>query len=233
MSKRFERFEMMYGKTALEKLADSKVLLFGLGGVGSYTFEALIRSGVGNITVVDGDDYSESNINRQLYATISSVGRKKTALAKERALDINPSAKIEEKPFFASCDNLADFDFSSYDYIIDAIDEVSVKLEIAERAYKEKVPLISALGAGNKENPQDFLVSDVYKTDVCPLARVMRRELKKRGVEKLKVVFSKETPKTPFFQVFDGKRQTPSSNAFTPSVMGLIIGGEVVKDLIK
>ena len=168
MSKKFERFEMMYGKTALEKLADSKVLLFGLGGVGSYTFEALIRSGVGNITVVDGDDYSESNINRQLYATISSIGRKKTTLAKERALDINPSAKIEEKPFFASCDNLADFDFSSYDYIIDAIDEVSVKLEIAERAYKEKVPLISALGAGNKENPQDFLrTADLFAGVHC------------------------------------------------------------------
>ena len=233
MNDRFERLRMMYGDDALKKLFDAKVLLFGLGGVGSYTFEALLRSGVGNICVVDGDSYSESNINRQLYATLSSVGKMKTAVAKERALDINPCAKIAEKPFFATVEGLSEFDFSSFDYIIDAIDDVKVKIAIAEKASQCETPVICALGAGNKENPQDFAVSDIYKTDVCPLAKIMRRELRKRGVKKLKTVFSKEEPMTPIFQASDGKRHTPASNAFTPSVMGLIIGGEVIKDLIR
>lgn len=234
-SELFERTERLLGKDAMEKLARARVALFGVGGVGGYALEALVRSGICHITVIDGDSVSMSNINRQIIATYSTVGRAKVELARERAQAINPNAKITALNMFYSKENADELDLSSFDYVIDAIDSVSSKIELIIRAKAAGVPIISSMGAGNKLDPTAFEVSDIYKTSVCPLARVMRTELKKRGVKSLKVVYSREEPKK---AVSEDKstaeeRRCPGSISFVPSVVGLIIGGEVIKDLIK
>ena len=227
------RTEALIGKSAVEKLKKSRVAVFGVGGVGGFVAEALARSGIGEIDLIDSDKVSISNINRQIVALHSTVGKYKTEVMAERIKDINPSAKVNVYNIFYLPENADDFDFLQYDYIVDAVDTVSAKLSIVERAYALKVPVISSMGAGNKLNPTAFEVEDIYKTSVCPLAKVMRRELKKRGVEKLKVVYSKEEPKlSELIDAETGKR-TPASISFVPSVAGLIIAGEVIKDLIK
>ena len=231
----FSRTEMLIGKDALEKLNKCRVAVFGVGGVGGYAVEALARSGVGTIDVVDSDVVDVTNINRQIIATSKTVGRKKVEVAKERINDINPNCKVNAYDVFYSDETRNLFDFDSYDYVIDAIDSVSSKLDLILACKEHNVPVISSMGAGNKLDPTKFEVDDIYKTSVCPLAKVMRRELKKRGVESLKVVYSKEEPiaseqtETPS----PGKRSVPGSIAFVPSVVGLIAAGEVIKDLIK
>lgn len=218
---------MLIGKDALEKLANSRVAVFGIGGVGGYVAEALVRSGLGTIDVIDNDTVAESNLNRQIYALHSTIGKYKVDVAKERMLDINPNITVNIYKVFYTPETSAEFDFSQYDYIVDAIDTVSGKLELVMQAQKANVPVISSMGAGNKMNPALFEVSDIYKTSVCPLAKVMRHELKKRGVKNLKVVFSKEIP------IKTGEKRVPASNAFVPSVVGLIIASEVIKKLIN
>ncbi len=231
---RFSRTEMLLGKDAMEKLKAARVAVFGLGGVGSYVVEALARSGVSRFALIDGDRVCITNINRQLIALTSTVGEYKTHAARERVLEINPEARVEVFPCFYSAENAAEFDFTGFSYVVDAIDTVSSKLVLIENAKKAGVPVISSMGAGNKLDATRFEVSDIYKTSVCPLARVMRRELKKRGVESLKVVYSKENALKPDYE--DGEawsgRRPPGSVAFVPSVAGLIIAGEVVKDII-
>lgn len=221
----FSRTERLIGKDALEKLQNSNVIVFGLGGVGSYTAEALARSGVGQMTVVDKDTVDITNINRQLYALHSTVGRPKADVARERILDINPECKITAVQKMYLPENESEFSLDSFDYIVDAIDCVTAKISLAEAAQRYGVPIISSMGTGNKLDPTQFKISDIYKTSVCPLCRVMRSQLKKHGVEKLKVLYSEEIPIT------DGER-TPASISFVPSVAGLIIAGEVVKDII-
>ena len=222
----FERTALVFGEAAIKKLNNRRVAVFGIGGVGGYVVEALVRGGVGELTLIDGDTVAESNINRQIIALHSTVGEYKAEVAKKRALDINPDAKITAYNGFYSAVTASDFDFTKFDYIVDAIDRVTDKLEIITRAKSAGVPVISCMGAGNKLDPTAFEIADIYKTSVCPLARVMRAELKKRGVESLKVVYSKEPPvKT--------EQRTPGSVSFVPSVAGLIIAGEVIKDLIK
>ncbi len=228
MENRFERTELLIGKEALEKLAASRVAVFGVGGVGGYVVEALARSGVGNIDVIDADTVSASNINRQIIATGKTVGRAKVEVCAERIKDINPDCAVGAYKIFYLPETEDLFDFSKYDYIVDAIDTVTGKIALAVNAQKAGAPIISSMGAGNKLDPTAFEVADIYKTSVCPLARVMRNELRKRGVEKLKVVYSKEPP----VKNESGGR-TPGSVAFVPSVAGLIIAGEVIKDLIK
>ena len=223
----FSRTQNLIGADALEKLKNSKVAVFGVGGVGGYVVEALVRSGVGELLLVDSDKVSESNLNRQIIALQSTLGQYKTQVAKARAEDINPAIKVRTKEVFFLPENADEFDFSSFDYIVDAIDTVSGKIALIEKAKQSGVPVISAMGAGNKLNATAFEVADISKTTVCPLARVMRRELKKRGIERVKVVYSKEEPK------MQAEQRTPSSIAFVPSVAGLILAGEVVKDLIK
>jgi len=231
----FSRTEMLIGKDALEKLNKCRVAVFGVGGVGGYAVEALARSGVGTIDVIDSDVVDISNINRQIIATSKTVGRKKVEVAKERIADINPDCTVHAFDVFYSDETRNLFDFKSYDYVIDAIDSVSSKIDLIVTCKENGVPVISSMGAGNKLDPTKFEVDDIYKTSVCPLAKVMRRELKKRGVESLKVVYSKEEPiaseqtETPS----PGKRSVPGSIAFVPSVVGLIAAGEVIKDLIK
>lgn len=227
MSNQFIRTEMLIGKDALEKLANSRVAVFGIGGVGGYAAEALVRSGLGTIDIIDNDTVAESNLNRQIYALHSTIGKYKVDVAKERMLDINPNITVNIYKVFYTPETSAEFDFSQYDYIVDAIDTVSGKLELVMQAQKANVPVISSMGAGNKMNPALFEVSDIYKTSVCPLAKVMRHELKKRGVKNLKVVFSKEIP------IKTGEKRVPASNAFVPSVVGLIIASEVIKKLIN
>ena len=222
----FSRTESLIGKEALEKLKNSRVAVFGVGGVGSYVVEALARSGVGALDLIDNDSVSESNINRQIVALHSTLGKQKTAVAAARVKDINPAIKVREHNLFFLPETADSFDFSPYDYVVDAIDTVSGKLALIERAKAANVPVISSMGTGNKLDPTAFEVADISKTSVCPLARVMRRELKKRGIEKVKVVYSKEDPK-------ETNGSVPASIAFVPSVAGLIIAGEVVKDLIK
>lgn len=226
MNEQFSRTEALIGKDALEKIKNSRVIVFGIGGVGSYAAEALARAGVGDITIVDPDTVAPSNINRQLYALHSTVGMLKVEAAKARITDINPSAAVTAMPVFYSADNEKEFDFSKYDYVVDAIDTVTSKLLIICNAKKASTPVISSMGTGNKLSPCEFEVADIYKTSVCPLARVMRRELKARGVTSLKVVYSKEEPKKA------GER-TPASISFTPPVAGLIIASEVIKDIIS
>lgn len=236
MNNQFSRTELLIGKKAVEKLHRSKVAVFGLGGVGGYVVEALARSGVGYFTLVDNDKISLTNLNRQIYALHSTLGKFKTDVAKERILDIFPDAEIELKNIFYSPDNANEFDFSEYDYIVDAIDTVKCKISLVEESYKTNTPIISSMGAGNKMNPLMFEVSDIYKTSVCPLARVMRTELKKRKIPKLKVVYSKEEPIKPSGEIEEkdqNRRSIPASNAFVPSCAGLIIAREVVLDLIK
>lgn len=230
MKEELEREAALLGNDAIERLQASCVAIFGLGGVGSYAAEAIARSGVGKILLVDNDVVSKSNINRQLCALQSTVGRKKVDVVAERLLDINPDLVIERRYDFVLPENISSFDFSSLDYIIDAIDTVSAKLAIAESAQKLGVPMISSMGTGNKLDPTALTVTDISKTTVCPLARVMRRELKKRGIAHLKVVFSTEEPKRANFEG-EGKIP-PASVAFVPSVAGLIAAGEAVKTLI-
>ncbi|MGN0533550.1 MAG: ThiF family adenylyltransferase [Eubacterium sp.] len=236
MADRFSRTQMMFGKEAMKRLAESRVAVFGVGGVGGFTVEALARSGIGAIDIIDNDTVSVTNINRQIIALESTVGQLKTEAAKCRLLDINPDLRVNAVNAFYSPESSSDFDLSVYDYVVDAIDTVSGKIELALQAQAAGVPIISSMGAGNKTDPTRFEVSDIYKTSVCPLAKVMRRELKKRGVKRLKVVYSKEEPVVPVESSGEelmGRRQIPSSNAFVPSVAGLIIAGEVIKDLIK
>ena len=222
------RTEALIGEEALDKLARARVIIFGVGGVGGYTFEALVRSGVENIAIVDSDVVSESNLNRQIIATRSNIGKLKVEVARERALDINPEAKITVFPIFYSEETENEINLSDYDYVVDAIDSVSSKLRLIENAVKCNTPIISSMGAGNKLNPSGFKVSDVYKTAVCPLARAIRTELKKRGIKKLKCVYSEEAPAT----LTQGRR-TPASIATVPSSVGLIIAAEVIRDITK
>lgn len=229
---------MLLGSEAVEKLKNSRVAVFGIGGVGGYTLEALVRAGVGEIDVIDSDDVALSNINRQILATEKTVGRKKVDVAEERAMEINPKVKINKHPIFYLPETAHLFDFSQYDYIVDAIDTISAKMELIKRANETKTPIICSMGTGNKLDPTAFEVTDIYKTSVCPLARVMRGLCKKAGIKKLKVVYSKEEPRTPID--LDGAetkgtagRTSPASCSFVPPVAGLILAGEVVKDIIN
>ena len=236
MSGRFKRSEMLLGAQALERLAKSRVAVFGVGGVGGYVVEALARSGVGALDLVDGDTVAESNVNRQIIATQSTLGRSKVDVAAERVRDINPDCAVTARRVFFLPENAGEFDFFAYDYVVDAVDTVTAKLAIVERSVAAGTPVISAMGAGNKLDPTAFTVADISKTEVDPLARVMRRELRKRGIYHLKVVYSREQPLTPASpddgdNAGEGRRSTPGSVAFVPSVAGLIIAGEVVRDL--
>lgn len=237
MSERFDRTKRLLGADAMKKLNNAHVAVFGIGGVGGHAVDALARSGIGTLTIVDSDEVAVSNINRQLIATTKSVGRKKVQVMKEHLLEINPELQVEVCDCFFLPETEAQFNFYKYDYVIDAVDTVTAKLALVEACEKAHTPIISSMGAGNKLNPVAFEVADIYKTSVCPLAKVMRRELKKRNIKHLKVVYSKEMPLEPIEDedfVSDEKRQrraTPGSIAFVPSVAGLILAGEVVKDL--
>lgn len=233
MLNRFSRTELLLGKEAMEKLASSRVAVFGVGGVGGYAVEALARSGVGNLDLIDNDRFCLTNINRQIYATCKTVGEYKVDAAAERIADINPEAVVRTYKTFFMPKTADEFDFSEFDYVIDAIDTVTGKIELIMRAQAAGTPIISSMGAGNKLDPTAFEVADIYKTSVCPLARVMRTELKRRGVKALKVVYSKEKPLTPLEseELSGSRRQIPGSTAFVPSAVGLIIAGEVIKDL--
>ena len=226
----FSRLEMMIGLENFNKLKTKKVIVFGIGGVGGYVVEALTRSAIGRIDIVDSDKISSSNINRQIIALNSTIGQYKTEVMKKRMLDINSEINVETYNIFFLPDNQDEIDFSKYDYIIDAIDTIKAKIALVECAKKYDIPIISSMGTGNKLNPSMLEVSDIYKTSVCPLARVMRQELKRRNIDKLKVVYSKEIPIKN--KNIDGKN-IPSSNSFVPSVAGLIIASEVVKDLLN
>ncbi len=250
MLNQFSRTELIFGKDAMEKLAAARVAVFGIGGVGGYTVEALVRSGVGAVDLIDDDKVCLTNINRQLYATRKTVGKYKVDVAAERIAEINPDVTVRTYKTFYVPDTAGQFDFAEYDYVVDAIDTVTGKLALVENAGVAGTPIISSMGAGNKVDPTAFQVADIYKTSVCPLAKVMRRELKKRGIKKLKVVYSKEMPITPLDDTANScrtncicppgtarkctqRRQVPGSNAFVPSVVGLIIAGEVIKDLVR
>ena len=234
MKEEFLRTAMLLGDDGIKKLNQSTVAVFGLGGVGGYTVEALARAGVGHLVLTDSDTISVSNINRQLIALHSTVGMKKTEAFKERIKDINPDCKVTVHDCFYLPETAEEFDFSLYDYVVDAVDTVTAKLDIIMKSKDAGVQIISSMGAGNKLDPSLLSISDIYKTSVCPLAKVMRYELKKRGVKELKVVYSTETPIKPLFEVkTEGKRQTPGSVSFVPSVAGLLISSEVIKDLTK
>lgn len=250
MLNQFSRTELLLGKEAMEKLRGSRVAVFGIGGVGGYVCEALVRSGVGAFDLIDDDKVCLTNLNRQIIATGSSVGKYKTEVMKERMLDINPEVKVETHQCFFLPENANTFPFEEYDYVVDAVDTVTAKLELVMKCKEKNVPIISSMGAGNKLDASQFRVTDIYKTKVCPLAKVMRRELKKRGVKKLKVVYSEEQPIRPVEDMAIScrthcicppgaahkcteRRDIPGSVAFVPSVAGLIIAGEVVKDLIR
>lgn len=237
MGNYFSRTELLLGKDNLEKLKHARVAVFGVGGVGGYVVEALARSGVGTIDIIDNDTVAESNINRQIIATVSSIGKKKVDVCRERILDINPQAEVNAFDTFYLPETASLFDFSKYDYVVDAIDTVTGKIGLILQAKEAGVPIISSMGAGNKLNPTMFEVADIYKTSVCPLAKVMRRELKKRNIDSLKVVYSKEEPVEHKGEtdepLQEGRRSTPGSIAFVPSVVGLIIASEVVKDIIS
>ncbi len=228
------RTEMLIGTKNLNKLKNCHIAVFGLGGVGGHTVEALARSGIGTFTIFDNDNVATSNLNRQIIATIDTIGMTKTKAMKNRILSINPDAAVYTNNVFYLPENAEQFPLDHYDYVIDAIDTVSAKIELAVRCEKLGIKLISSMGTGNKLNPADFKVGDIYKTTNCPLARVMRRELRSRGVKGLKVVYSEETPITPFdLDESTSNKPIPGSCAFVPSVAGLIIASEVVKDLIK
>ena len=233
LSEQNSRTALLLSDSGVEKLQNIRVAIFGVGGVGGYICEALARAGVGCIDVFDRDTVSVSNINRQIIATHRTVGRPKVEVMKERILEINPECKVEAYNVFYLPENAGDFDLSQYDYIADAVDTVSAKLEIVCRASALGVPVISAMGAGNKLDPTAFEVSDIYKTEGCPLARVMRRELKARGIKKLKVVYSKEEPKKSDLIDAESGKPVPGSVSFVPSVMGLIIAGEIIKDICR
>ena len=239
MQNQFTRTELLLGQDAMQKLYNSHVAIFGVGGVGGYVCEALARSGVGTFDLIDSDTVCESNINRQIIATTLSIGRFKTEVMKERILSINPDAKVNIHNCFFLPENADEFDFNQYDYVVDAVDTVTAKIALVMKAKATSTPIISSMGAGNKLDPTAFRVADIYKTNMDPLAKVMRRELKKCGISKLKVVYSEEKPLTPLTPsdvdsgeaTPSGRRSTPGSTAFVPSVAGLIIAGEVVKDL--
>ncbi|MBQ7357431.1 MAG: tRNA threonylcarbamoyladenosine dehydratase [Clostridia bacterium] len=233
MSEENSRTALLLGEEAIEKLKNSRVAVSGVGGVGGYICEALTRAGVGALDIFDRDTVSVSNINRQIIATHKSVGRPKVEVMRERILDINPECEVEANEVFYLPENAEKFDLSRYDYIADAVDTVSAKLEIICRADKLGVPVISAMGAGNKLDAAAFEVSDIYKTEVCPLARVIRRELKARGVKSLKVVYSKEEPRKSNLTDNESGKSIPGSVSFVPSVMGLIMAGEIIKGLVK
>lgn len=248
MLNQFSRTELLFGKEAMDKLASARVAVFGIGGVGGYTVEALVRSGIGAVDLIDDDKVCLTNINRQLNATRKTVGKYKVDVAAERIAEINPACKVSTYKTFYMPETQSEFDFTQYDYIVDAIDTVTGKITIIENAKKCGTPVISSMGAGNKLDPTAFEVADIYGTSVCPLAKVMRRELRKRGIESLKVVYSKEEPVKPIDDLeiscrkhcicpsgtarkCTARRDIPGSNAFVPSVVGLIIAGEVVKDI--
>lgn len=230
MSERLSRSERLMGREAVARLADCRVAVFGLGGVGGYAAEALARGGIGALELVDSDVISESNLNRQILALTSTLGRSKVAVAAERIRDISPDIDVTARECFFLPETAGDFDFSRYDYVVDAIDTVGGKVEIVTRAQAAGVPVISAMGAGNKFDATRFRVADIYETKVCPLCRVMRAQLRRRGVERLKVVYSEEEPVRPLYA--DGEGHTlPGSLSYVPGVMGLIIAGEVLRDL--
>ena len=231
MSEEFSRTEMLLGQEAITKLAKSRVAVFGVGGVGGYVVEALVRSGLGSIDLIDNDEVAPSNLNRQIIATTKTLGKSKVDAAKKRISDINPECKVKAYQIFYTPESAEQFDFNKYDYIVDAIDTVSGKLSLIEQAKKAEVPIICSMGAGNKLDPTKFEVADISKTSVCPLARVIRTELKKRKIKNVKVVYSKESPITPKNPQIQNGKQTPGSVAFVPSVAGLIMAGEVIKDL--
>ncbi len=253
MWEQFSRTERLFGKKAVEQLMQAKVAVFGIGGVGGHALEALVRSGVGSVDIIDNDKVCLSNLNRQIIATHKTLGQYKVDVAEERMKEINPDVVIHKYQVFFLPETSDRFDFSKYDYVVDAIDTVAGKIELAVRADKAGVPIISSMGAGNKADPTPFEVADIYETSICPLAKVMRRELKKRGISRLKVVYSKELPLAPVEcdtisiglpdkgckengmaeNAENRRRQTPGSSAFVPSVAGLIMAGEVVKDLIN
>lgn len=242
----FSRTELLLGSEGMERLKNARVAVFGVGGVGGHVVEALARSGVGTLDLIDNDQVALSNINRQIIATMDTIGQYKVDAAKARVLSINPEAIVHVYKTFYLPETASQFDFTQYDYVVDAIDTVTGKIGLVMQAEAAGVPIISSMGAGNKLDPTAFMVADIYKTSVCPLAKVMRHELKKRGVKKLKVVYSQEEALTPLPIVGDEsqmimtengavpskRRQTPGSTAFVPSVAGLIIAGEVIKDLI-
>lgn len=230
MSDKFSRTELLIGKKGIEKLKKSKIAIFGIGGVGSYVVEGLVRAGVGNFILVDNDVVSETNINRQIIATTLTIGKSKVEVAKERILQINPEANVEIYQEFFMPETIGILD-ESISYIIDAIDTVTAKIELVQRANKLNIPIISCMGTGNKLNPTLFEITDIYKTSVCPLAKVMRKELKTRGIKKLKVLYSKEEPKK-IINYQENEKRVPASISFVPSVAGLIIASEVVKDII-
>ncbi len=246
----FSRTELLLGSQGVEKLRNSFIAVFGIGGVGSFTVEALVRSGVGNIAIFDDDKVCLTNINRQLIATRKTIGKHKVEVMRDRILEINPKVNVEIHQTFYTADNADEFDLSKYTYVVDAIDTVSSKLTLIEKANSCNTPIISCMGAGNKLDPTRFEVTDIYKTSICPLARAMRNELRKRGVKSLKVVYSKEPALKPIENEEDNcknkcvcppgtarkctaRRQIPGSVAFVPSVAGLIIAGEVIKDIIE
>lgn len=243
MLNQFSRTELLLGKSSMERLSKCRVAVFGIGGVGGYVCEALARSGIGVFDLIDDDKVSLTNINRQIIATSKTVGRYKTDVMKERILDINPDAVVNTYQCFFLPENASDFPFEKYDYVVDAIDTVTAKIELVMQCQKAGVPIISSMGAGNKLDPTKFRVADIFKTQMDPLAKVMRRELKKRGVKKLKVVYSEEEPVMPVENMSESmadceserpgtkRRSIPGSTAFVPSVAGLIIAGEVIKDL--
>ena len=237
MLDQFSRTELLLGRSGMERLAKARVAVFGLGGVGGHTVEALARSGIGALDLVDNDRISLTNLNRQLLATHRTLGLYKADAAKERVLEINPEAEVRVWKLFYGSDTAGEFDFTRYDYVVDAIDTVTGKLELIQQAQEAGTRVISCMGAGNKLDPTAFRVADIYETSVCPLARVMRKELKKRGIRNLKVVYSQEAPQNPegelYRKTMEGqeRRQVPGSSAFVPSAAGLILAGEGVKDL--
>ena len=248
MLTQFSRTELLLGKEAMERLSNARVAVFGIGGVGGYVCEALVRSGIGTFDLIDDDKVCLTNLNRQIIATRKTVGKYKTEVMKERILDINPKAVVNIHNCFFLPENADEFPFEKYDYVVDAVDTVTAKIGIIMKAKEKNVPVISSMGAGNKLDASMFRVADIYKTKVCPLAKVMRRELKKRGVKKLKVVYSEELPTRPLEDMSIScrnhcicppgaqhkcteRRDIPGSVAFVPSVAGLIIAGEVIKDL--
>ena len=232
MEEQLSRTRLLLGSQALAKLAAARVAVFGIGGVGGYAVEALVRSGIGALDLIDSDKVDMTNLNRQILATHKTVGQYKVDVAAERIKEINPDCKVKTYKMFFLPETATQFDFKQYDYVIDAIDTVSGKIGLVMAANAAGVPIISAMGAGNKLDASAFEVADIYKTSVCPLAHVMRKELKKRGIKKLKVVYSKEPPLQPAEKVADGaRRQIPASIAFVPAAAGMILAGEVIKDL--
>ena len=237
MKEEFVRTAMLLGEGAIERLQKARVAVFGVGGVGGYAVEALARCGVGALDLIDSDTVSRSNINRQILATHSTVGMLKVEAAKARVLDINPECVVRTYPIFYLPETAEQFDFAQYDYIVDCIDTVTGKLQLVERAVAAGTPIICSMGTGNKLDPSAFQVADISKTSMCPLARIMRKELKKRGIDHIKVVYSQEEALTPAVDEEElkrtGKRQIPGSVAFVPGAAGLVLAGEVIKDLIK